>query len=642
MSDQLSSKSSASDVSKTFAIPSRPSKPLTNGQNVPSWKIADDNEYALKAEYLRVSQPEQRQASAPEQPFSWSMQPSVNAEPASARQDFSHPAQWTDLQPGVHAPEPPPQLSALQPELDGLERAAAQPAQWSTFQEPRSSAQPFAPSVQWSATQTEPRFPEQTLAQAPGWRKSPTLEQPVVRPLQPPQPPLPAPKQEPAPNYRWNERVQQPTVAPPAPRNARKGRRTLYIALAIIAVVVVVGGLLSQQLLTGGSAAAAQNSALVFSGNGPYVQMPLTAKQINDIQHLAGHMKYKALASLYVSHMSLDDEIGQLIMVEYNQPAYSSDLDYMINTLHVGGVIMYEFQMTSASQTKGDIAHMQQRANIPLLISTDEEGGPYVHRLSNIYGYRMSATQIEQSGSLDVAAQQGLKTSKDLAALGINEDLAPDVDVNQVNGYDMVTRTFGDTADQVIKYAGAYLQAMQGNGTVACIKHFPGLGGALTDAHKGLPVVNSSRQQIYDTDLAPFKNFIQSPNALLNPGMIMPTDVLLPEIDAKYPAELSHTFMTDILRNEFGYDGVSLTDALYMQGITNTWDMYTASVMALQAGNDMLLGANGTSQTIGVINAIKQALQNGQLTKARIAESAARIIALKMQYHLMPTYIPGV
>jgi len=265
-----------------------------------------------------------------------------------------------------------------------------------------------------------------------------------------------------------------------------------------------------------------------------------------------------------------------------------------------------------------------------------------VRRLDLIYGPRMSATQIEQTGDVKVAAQQGLKVSKQMAALGLNEDLTPDVDVNQVNGYDMVTRTFGNTPAEVIKYAGPYLQAMQGNGTIGCLKHYPGLGGATPDAHKTLPVVNSTRQQIYDIDLAPFKYFIQSPDALLNPGMIMPTDVLMPAIDPKYPAELSHIFMTDILRNEFHYDGVVLTDALYMQGITKTWDMYTASVMALQAGDDMLLGANGTAQTIGVINAIKQALKDGQLTKARIDESAARIIALKMQYHLMPTYVPGM
>jgi beta-N-acetylhexosaminidase len=403
----------------------------------------------------------------------------------------------------------------------------------------------------------------------------------------------------------------------------------------------VLAGLSGQRLLAN-AGGARTDGPLPLPGAGPYAQFPLSASQINAIEHLSGHIKYKALASLYVSHLSLDEEIGQLIMVEYNQPAYSSDLDYMIHTLHAGGVIMYEFQMNTFKQTRADITRMQQRATIPLLITTDEEGGPYVRRLDHIYGYRMSPTQIAETGNVNVASEQGLKVSNDLAALGLNSDLAPDVDVNQVNGYDMVTRTFGNTPGGVVRFAGAYMQAMQDNGTIACLKHYPGLGGATPDAHKTLPVVKSSRQQIYDIDLAPFKTFIQSPAALLNPGMIMPTDVLMPAIDPTYPAELSHIFMTDILRHDFGYDGVVLTDALYMQGITKTWDMYTASVMALQAGNDMLLGANGTQQTLGVINAIKQALKDGRLTRARIDASVTRIIALKMQYHLLPITLPGL
>jgi beta-N-acetylhexosaminidase len=148
------------------------------------------------------------------------------------------------------------------------------------------------------------------------------------------------------------------------------------------------------------------------------------------------------------------------------------------------------------------------------------------------------------------------------------------------------------------------------------------------------------RDQIYSIDLAPFKAFIQSPNALINPGMIMPTDVLMPAIDPVYPAELSHTFMTDILRNEFGYDGVVLTDALYMQGIVKQWSMNTAAVMALNAGNDMLMGPTGADQMLSMINALKAALQNGTLSKARVDQAATRIIALKMEYHLMPATMP--
>jgi beta-N-acetylhexosaminidase len=122
--------------------------------------------------------------------------------------------------------------------------------------------------------------------------------------------------------------------------------------------------------------------------------------------------------------------------------------------------------------------------------------------------------------------------------------------------------------------------------------------------------------------------------------MIMPTDVLMHAIDPVYPAELSHTFMTDILRNQFGYDGVVLTDALYMQGITQKWSMNQAAVMALNAGNDMLLGPTGVDQMLSMINYLKAALQNGTLSKARVDQAATRIIALKMEYHLMPATLP--
>ena len=435
---------------------------------------------------------------------------------------------------------------------------------------------------------------------------------------------------------------------PPHISSSQKGRakprRTtipIMVTLALLAILVIAGVFFEQSHLAGAKSIGAPTPPAQKTLHvGQFVQLPLNASQLNSLRHLVDYMQYKQLARMYVSRMSLDVELGQLIMVEYTDTYYSPDLDTMINKLHAGGVIMYEFQMNTFNQTKHDIAQMQQHATFPLLISTDEEGGPYVHRLSHIYGYRMSATDIYNTGNPAVATQQGHKAAHDLAALGINNDLAPDVDVNLVNGYDMVTRTFGNDPQSVIKFAGAYMRAMQSDGVVACIKHYPGLGDAVIDAHKGLPVVNRTRQQIYDVELAPFKHFIQSQNKLDNPGMIMPTDVLMPAIDPRYPAELSHIFMTDILRKQFGYDGVVLTDALYMQGITQTWSMPEAAVLALQAGNDMLLGPNGAGQTIEILNAIKQALKDGQLTKARIDEAATRIIALKMEYHLMPAIPP--
>ena len=416
---------------------------------------------------------------------------------------------------------------------------------------------------------------------------------------------------------------------PPPP-----GRRRSRGPLAVLVVLLVAAGFLGQHLLSND---VGSQVAPLPSGQGPYAQLPLSAQQIYAIEHLSTHMKYKALASLYVDHMSLNDKIGQLIMLEFNETAYSDNLDYAINTLHVGGVIMYDIQLNTFSQAKGDVAHMQARTHIPLLISTDQEGG-IVNRLHKIYGPTMSESDIAATGDPNVAGQQALKISQEMKALGINVDLAPDLDVNVVGGYDMIDRTFGSTPQAVVKYATPYIKAMQGNNTIACVKHFPGIGDAPTDLHDTTVQLNVSKQHLYDIDMAPFKALIQSPDPQVQPAMVMPTNIVMSQIDPNHIAELSHTFITDILRNQFHYDGVVLTDALYMNGMNR----FTAAVQALQAGDDMILGPNDSDQTAITIQAIKDALHSGQLSMARVDEAATRIIALKMQYHLMPTSIPGV
>ncbi|HLZ56745.1 MAG TPA: glycoside hydrolase family 3 N-terminal domain-containing protein [Ktedonosporobacter sp.] len=485
--------------------------------------------------------------------------------------------------------------------------------------EPVSFAQKISPPAQEQLSEEEVWMQEATSGPA-----DTTATQPLPR----------------VPSQRLEPTSAVPTTPPLPEQSLRPTKWQEAVALALL-ILVVAGSLIGLRFIPQ-TAVTPQNATDV---TGPFVQQPLNSAQIDALRHLAGRMQAKQLASLYVSRMTLDEEIGQLIMVEYSDTSYSNDLDTMINQLHAGGVIMYEFQILTADQTKHDIAQMQQRATLPLLISTDEEGGPWVHRLKNIYGLRKSALDIYNSGDVAVATQEGHKVAQDLLSLGINENLAPDVDVALVNGIDQVTRTFGFTADSVIKYAGPYMKAMQSDGVVACIKHFPGLGDATVDAHTQLPIVNRTKQQLYDVELAPFKYFVQSPDQLERPGMVMPTDVLMPAIDPVMPAELSHTFMTDILRNEFGYDGVVLTDALYMGGVEVNGapiTMTQAAVMALNAGDDMILGPDGADQTLAVINAIKAALQNGTLSKARIDEAATRIIALKMQDHLMPAVPPQV
>lgn len=348
-------------------------------------------------------------------------------------------------------------------------------------------------------------------------------------------------------------------------------------------------------------------------------------------------LPYQRLATELAAHMTLDEKLGQLFMVGYDTPTYSPALERMLVDFHVGGVILYQVQIQTRAQTRHDTSEMQKHARIPLFIATDEEGG-YVDRLANIYPPRPSALSLYRTGEPALAAQAGQQTAHDLQELGINENLAPDSDVQLVEGPNQLARTFGFTPQSVITFAAAYLHALQQSGIIGCIKHFPGLGAATTDAHLGLPIVRRTTSQLYASELAPFQVFVRAPSAQARPGMVMTTDVLMPAIDSKQPAELSHRFITDILRTQFGYDGVVITDSLTMQGITNHWTIPQAAVLAINAGNDMIIGITNRQQLAETIRELKAAIQHGTLTQDRLDASVIRILTLKAQYHLLPTH----
>lgn len=413
-------------------------------------------------------------------------------------------------------------------------------------------------------------------------------------------------------------------------RTKAAGWAKVLMLVELALLVALLGGDI-QPVVSRSASLAAQTVAKM----GPFISLPLNSDEVGKLHHLPAYLNAKTLVNMYLSHMTLDQKLGQLFMVQYWGYSYSADLETMLHDQYAGGVIVYGAQMNTFNQTKSAIARMQQHAGIPLLISTDEEGG-YVQRVMNIYGNRPGALQTYQTGNMQNAVKLGHSITHDLQALGINTDLAPDVDVPIVMGPDQYMRTWGYTPQSVIQWGGTFLRTVQGDGEIACLKHFPGLGAATTDAHTGLPVVKRTLDQIYATELAPYRYFVQSKNALDHPGMIMTTDVLMLAIDPTMPAELSYPTVTGILRQQLGYNGVVITDALYMLGIAKKWSLPQAVVLAIEAGNDMVLGVRDSSDLAASVAALKQAIANGDLSMARINESVARIIALKIQYHLLP------
>jgi len=360
-------------------------------------------------------------------------------------------------------------------------------------------------------------------------------------------------------------------------------------------------------------------------------------ERINGKGQMEGESAQLQKAKQMIAQMSLEQKLGQLIIVEYLGQSYQdSGLQNMITQQFVGGY-MYQESNHNFDPPYDTIDHVKtltqqisKDARIPLLIATDQEGG-LVNRLYRFHGALPSAQQMAASGSTDYIQKQGEQAAQWLGELGINSDLAPVVDVHTVDPPVLESRMFGNDPQTVADDAGAYLDGLQNNGIAGCLKHFPGLGAITSDPHAGLPIVTRSKADLERTDLAPYKLMLQRNH----PAMIMSTDVLVPAIDATLPAELSSLAIDGVLRKELGYNGVVITDGLYMGGISARWTLSQAAVLAIQAGNDLIEGPFTPAQVASVIAALKQSVQEGQLTTQRIDQSVQRILLMKMQYGII-------
>lgn len=344
------------------------------------------------------------------------------------------------------------------------------------------------------------------------------------------------------------------------------------------------------------------------------------------------HLLLLAAANWYLARLSLDDQLGQMILNEADGTTYSADMAAMVERQHIGGLIIFGDNYGTLDQTRTLFHQVQANAPIPLFIATDQEGGG-ITRISQYFGAFPSPRELGDTGNPQAAYAAGRRAALDLQELGINTNFAPVVDVPVDGGSPSwgVFRTFSDDPRQVAVFGAAFMAGEQSVGEVTALKHYPGLGAATVDPHKGLPIVTRSLDELHQSELYPYKALIPQ-----MPDMIMSTDVLMPAVDATYPAELSPLWINGILRHEMHYDGVVITDALWMKGIADTWDLGTAAVLALLAGCDILMAAYNSSASQSVLDALKAAIASGRITRARITESVLRILMLKIKYRLLP------
>ncbi|WP_053362837.1 glycoside hydrolase family 3 protein [Bacillus sp. FJAT-27251] len=348
-----------------------------------------------------------------------------------------------------------------------------------------------------------------------------------------------------------------------------------------------------------------------------------------------------------VSKMTMEEKVGQMLMPDFrtwkgqNVTVMNEEISRLVKDYHLGGVILFRENTVRTEQTVKLVDAYQQAADkYGLLVSIDQEGG-IVTRLQMGTDFPGNmALGAARSGEL--AEKVGKAIGEELHALGINMNFAPVLDVNNNPDNPVIgVRSFGENPELVGDLGKAYIRGLQETGTAATAKHFPGHGDTNVDSHIGLPSVPHDLDRLKEVELYPFQ---QAMNAGID--AIMTAHVTFPKIDdtkaisklngseIAVPATLSHKVLTSLMRDDMGYEGVIVTDAMNMKAISDHFGPVDAAVRAVQAGADILLMPVGIQQ---VAEGLYAAVNSGEISIDRIEQSAERVLTLKLNRGILKT-----
>jgi len=342
-------------------------------------------------------------------------------------------------------------------------------------------------------------------------------------------------------------------------------------------------------------------------------------------------------------HKTLNEKIGSMLMVGFmGTTAYkNSQICKDIRDYNLAGVILFDMNPVNHKKAK-NISNKRQVARLTkqlqacskdgkLLISVDQEGGR-VQRLKTKYGFYgkfPKARDVIRLSDRQVSRHYN-KMGAELKSVGINYNLAPDVDlaINKRNHVIyQLGRSFGTEPKQVVHYASIFMNSMHKNGVLTSLKHFPGHGSSLGDTHKGFVDVTNLWQR---KELAPYRMLAKSHTI----DSVMVAHVFNKRLDNRYPATLSKKIVKGLLRNDFGFDGVVITDDLQMGAINKRYGLRNTLKLAINAGDDILLFGNQLSvksmvKTKTLVNTIKSLLRNKEIKLSDIEASNVRVENLK-------------
>ena len=324
--------------------------------------------------------------------------------------------------------------------------------------------------------------------------------------------------------------------------------------------------------------------------------------------------------------MTIEEKIGQMIFAFYNKDVVDDELKDIITNTKIGGFVLFAKNFSTYEKTLSFIKEVKKYNSIPLFISIDQEGGK-IQRLNELRDVSVSdIPYMYDLGSMndkELSYNVGKVIAEELRVFGINMDFAPVLDIysNSLNTV-IGKRAFGSDYKTVTDNALSLAKGLEDNGIIPVYKHFPGHGDTIIDSHEDLPIITKSREELLNFELIPFKRAIES-----GANIIMVGHLAVPSITKdNTPASLSKKLISDFLKDELGYRGLVITDALNMKALTNYYSEDELCPIAVKAGVDLLLMPPSPKVCLtSVINEI----QKGNISIDRINESVRKILKLK-------------
>ena len=320
--------------------------------------------------------------------------------------------------------------------------------------------------------------------------------------------------------------------------------------------------------------------------------------------------------------LSKREKIAQMFFVRANTnmgKAYADSVGKVIKKEKIGGLVF--FQGGPGRQAILTNKY-QKKARVPLLITSDGEWGLGMRLDSTIsYPYQMALGAVQNK---ELIYQMGLEVAKDYRRIGMHMNLAPDVDVNNNAKNPVINyRSFGENKYNVAEKGAAYMKGMQDGGILVSIKHFPGHGDTDVDSHYDLPQLKFTRERLDSLEMYPFQQ-------LINQGAagVMIAHMNIPSLDAtpNMPSTLSKPIVTGILKEQMGFKGIVISDAMEMKGVVKYFKDGEADVMGIIAGNDILELSEDSKRAVKMV---KQAIKDERLSIERIDESVKKILTAK-------------